>query len=186
MEQLDLAIAVNVQRIMSEAGLGLDDLIEATGMSIETLRGRLAAETSFTVVELAGVAMALGCAADVLIPVSTARREWDRGDVKAPSDEPKSSRSPIFSDANHYSLATEMSACGDRVATAEHALMCATENIPRLDGFGAWRAAVPGLAYLSGSEPHAVAVVVVHDPRDGRARSATLVATPDRDAVGAS
>ncbi|MFF3221707.1 hypothetical protein ACFYV7_02830 [Nocardia suismassiliense] len=67
----------------------------------------------------------------------------------------------------------------DRSATAEMALEHAVRSVPRLAGFGAWRPGISGIPYLSGDEPHAVVVVLIHDPRDARVRSATLVATPD-------
>ncbi|MEU7215773.1 hypothetical protein [Nocardia iowensis] len=67
----------------------------------------------------------------------------------------------------------------DRSATAATALEHAVRNVPRLAGFSAWRPGISGIPYLSGDEPHAVVVVLIHDPRDARVRSATLVATPD-------
>lgn len=66
----------------------------------------------------------------------------------------------------------------DLSATAAAALDQTARNVPRLNGFGAWRTGVPGLPYLSGDEAHAVAVVLIHDPRDARVRSTTLVAAP--------
>ncbi len=59
------------------------------------------------------------------------------------------------------------------------ALDHAVRSVPRLAGFGAWRPGISGIPYLSGDEPHAVVVVLIHDPREARVRSATLVATPD-------
>ncbi|MFI9506986.1 hypothetical protein [Nocardia sp. NPDC052566] len=66
----------------------------------------------------------------------------------------------------------------DLSATAASAVDRAARSMPRLDGFGEWRAGVSGLPYLSGTEPHAVALVMIHDPRDARVRSTTLVALP--------
>lgn len=177
MEQLDLVIAGNVQRIMSAASLGVTDLADRTGMRIEVLRQRLSAETSFTVVELAHVAVALDCTAEALLPSPKTRRDPTRGSAEPGPIELKSNRFQTFCDVNHFTFGVESSISSDRPVTAERALMCATENIPRLDGFTTWRTAVPGLPYHSGSEPHAVALVVIHDPRDGRVQTATLVAT---------
>ncbi|MFI6173490.1 hypothetical protein ACIBCN_42395 [Nocardia sp. NPDC051052] len=66
----------------------------------------------------------------------------------------------------------------DRSATAEMALDQVARSVPRLAGFGAWRPGISGIPYLGGDEPHAVAVVLIHDPREPRVRSTTLVATP--------
>ncbi len=66
----------------------------------------------------------------------------------------------------------------DRSATAEAALEQVAGSVPRLAGFGAWRPGITGIPYLGGAEPHAVAVVLIHDPRDVRVHSRTLVATP--------
>ncbi|MFG1790442.1 hypothetical protein [Nocardia sp. NPDC049149] len=70
----------------------------------------------------------------------------------------------------------------DRSATAQRALDEVARNVPRLDGFGAWRSGTPDLAYRTGMEAHAVALVLIHDPRDARVRSTTLIATPQRSA----
>ncbi|MFE9579283.1 hypothetical protein ACFYO1_23055 [Nocardia sp. NPDC006044] len=66
----------------------------------------------------------------------------------------------------------------DRSATAAMALDQVARNVPRLTGFGAWSPGISGIPYLGGDEPHAVAVILIHDPRDARVRSATLIATP--------
>ncbi|MFI7001325.1 hypothetical protein [Nocardia sp. NPDC050175] len=70
----------------------------------------------------------------------------------------------------------------DRSATAATALDQVARSVPRLAGFGAWRPGISGIPYLGGDEPHAVAVVLIHDPREPRVRSTTLVATPHRGA----
>ncbi|MEU7142126.1 hypothetical protein ABZ942_21940 [Nocardia sp. NPDC046473] len=70
----------------------------------------------------------------------------------------------------------------DRSATAAMALGRVARGVPRLAGFGAWRPGISGIPYLGGDEPYAVAMVLIHDPRNPRVRSTTLVATPHRAA----
>lgn len=70
----------------------------------------------------------------------------------------------------------------DRSATAAMALDQVARSVPRLAGFDAWRPGISGIPYLGGDEPHAVAVLLIHDPREPRVRSTTLVATPHRTA----
>ncbi|MCP9622527.1 hypothetical protein FOH10_34245 [Nocardia otitidiscaviarum] len=179
MEQLDVLVAERVRRVLSQSGRDSDDLARCLDLPEGELPLLLAAERSFTLAQLVCVADLVDCPVEALIP-----------DVDAPSDGAREVRthrlaacethhSQTLCDANHSASPAVSQSSGNLAANAQGLLEYAAEGMPRLTGFREWRPAVPGLPYLSGAEPHAVAVIVIHDPRDGRVCSATLVASPD-------
>ncbi|WP_054815416.1 hypothetical protein [Nocardia arizonensis] len=68
MEQLDKIVAEGVRRALAETGLGMKDLVRGTSIPSSVLRQQLAAQTSFTLSDLARVAAALGRRTTDLLP----------------------------------------------------------------------------------------------------------------------
>ncbi|WP_306363129.1 helix-turn-helix domain-containing protein [Nocardia sp. CC227C] len=183
MEQLDVLVADRVRRIATQLGCDSDDLAWCLGLSRDELRPLLAARRSFTLEQLARIAHALGCPVEELIPDVEASAERSGATSECRSSACEADHSQGACDISHDAVPAEFPLTRNLSVNAQHALSDAAEYLPRLTGFDPWRPAVPGLPYLSGAEPNAVAVIVIHDPRDGRVCSTTLIASPDGSAV---
>ncbi|WP_282777317.1 helix-turn-helix domain-containing protein [Nocardia sp. CC201C] len=183
MEQLDVLVAEQVRRVAAQLGRDSDDLARCLGLSREELRLLLAARRSFTLEHLVRIADALGCSVEELIPDVEASAEYPGARAECRSMGCEANHSHGACDICHGAGPAEIPLTRNISVNAQHALSDAVESLPRLTGFDPWRSAVPGLPYLSGDEPNAVAVIVIHDPRDGRVCSATLIASPDGSAA---
>ena len=68
MEHLDELVAASVRRALAETGIGVGDLVKGTSIPPSVLRQQLAAEASFTLSDLVGIAAALGWRTIDLLP----------------------------------------------------------------------------------------------------------------------
>ncbi len=68
MDRLDDMVAERVQHVLAKRGIGLNDLVKHVDMPAAVLKRRLAADSSFTLCELARIAAFAGCRTAELIP----------------------------------------------------------------------------------------------------------------------
>ncbi|MET8774008.1 hypothetical protein ABZV58_03170 [Nocardia sp. NPDC004654] len=109
---------------------------------------------------------------------------WLKSGSRVPAKSFVSNRSQTFCDRNHSQMETEFEASGDRSVTASSAPEGLIGKLPRLSGDGAWMSSLAGPAPTCPTR--AVAVVLIHDPRDEDVHTATLIALPEPGSAATS